>query len=217
MDKVTYDLPEQELLTSTSYKLPILLKVAVTIFCVALVISCVWFTWLYIQQPKTFAPPSEFGVPTIFTMSVVGLLLAWVPWAKLGLRVTKIGGVEFEQVLNTQASEHAEELSFLAEQIEALEDRVRQSDELAEIHELLQGNELRALLLRFLEHFSPTAFSPRRIRAWGAKQPGFEALKRYDFQNIRVTLQKMQTENLVSTAISKQGSTLYRLARPSKE
>jgi len=210
MEKKEYDLPEQELSTSNAFRLPTLLQVAVTLSCVAMISLCVWFTWQYIEQPKVFAPPSDFGVPTILTISITGLILVWVPWAKLGLRVTKIGGVEFEQVLNTQASEHAEELSYLAEQIEALEDRVRQSDEVAEMHEMLQGNDLRDLLLGFLRNYSPTAFSPRRIRVWGSKQPGFDALNRYDFQNIRTTLQKMQTESLVSTAISKQGSTLYR-------
>ncbi|WP_417566620.1 hypothetical protein [Marinobacter sp.] len=211
IERKEYDSPEQELSTTTPFRLPFLLKVSVTGCCVAMVSLCVWFTWLYIEKPSAFAPPVDFGVPTLLTISMTGLILVWIPWSKLGLKITKIGGVEFQQVLSTQASEHAEELSYLAEQIEALEDRVRQGDELAEIHEMLQGNELRDLLLKFLKHFAPTAFSPRRIRAWGSKQPGFEALGRYDFQNIRATLQKMQTENLVSTAISKQGSTLYRL------
>jgi hypothetical protein len=211
MKKGEYDSPEQELSVSNPFRLPILLKVTVTLISISMITLCVWFTWIYIEQPKAFAPPSDFGVPTILAISITGLIVVWVPWAKLGLRITKIGGVEFEQVLNTQASEHAEELSYLAEQIESLEDRVRQNDEVAEMHEMLQGNDLQDLLLRFLRHYSPTAFSPRRIRIWGSKQPGFEALGHYDFQNIRSTLQKMQTDNLVSTAISKQGSTLYKL------
>jgi|GEM_PF-5433521 len=62
-----------------------------------MVILCVWFTWLYIDQPKAFAPPTDFGVPILLI---------------------------------------TEELKYLAEQTEALEDRVRQNDELAEIPEI---------------------------------------------------------------------------------
>ena len=64
---------------------------------ISMVILCVWFTWLYIDQPKAFAPPTDFGVPILLI---------------------------------------TEELKYLAEQTEALEDRVRQNDELAEIPEI---------------------------------------------------------------------------------
>jgi hypothetical protein len=71
--------------------------------------------------------------------------------------------------------------------------------------------ELRNLLLEFLTKYKEWSFSPSRIRAWGSKQQGFSALSKFEHPFIRGTLQKMVSENILETRISKKGNTLYRV------
>lgn len=213
--EVNFEKPEEELDTTTSsFDIPGWLKWSVTAVGAVLVIFTVVYTWKYLGAPNELASPKELGLSGIFLFSVSALFLVWVPWAKLGIRISKIGGIEFKEIVQEQASEHAEELSYLEDRIESLEAQIRKSDEMVGFVENFKEPELRKLLLEFLTKYKEWAFSPSRIRAWGSKQQGFSTLSSYEHPFIRSTLQKMVSENILETRISKKGNTLYRVPMP---
>ncbi|EKO3965203.1 hypothetical protein KW482_03530 [Vibrio fluvialis] len=213
--EVNFEKPEEELETTTSsFDIPGWLKWSVTVVGAVLVIFTVVYTRKYLGAPKELASPKELGLSGIFLFSVSALFLVWVPWAKLGIRISKIGGIEFKEIVQEQASEHAEELSYLEDRIESLEAQIRKSDEMVSFVENFKEPDLRKLLLEFLTKYKEWAFSPSRIRAWGSKQQGFSALSSYEHPFIRSTLQKMVSENILETRISKKGNTLYRVPMP---
>ena len=135
----------------------------------------------------------------------------WIPWSRLGIRITKIGGVEFKDIVQEQASEHAEDQSYLEDRIEFLEAHIRKVEDVSVFTENFQEPELRKQLLTFLTKYNEWAFSPSRIRAWGSQQQGYSAFANYEHPLIRSTLQKMVSENIIETRISKRGNTLYRI------
>ena len=213
--EINYEKPEEELdTTSSSFDLPLWLKCVVTVVSGTLIIFTAVYTWKYVGAPKELASPKELGLSGVILFSVSALFLTWIPWSKLGIRISKIGGIEFKEIVQEQASEHAEELSYLEDRIEVLEAQIRKSDDMVGFVESFKEPELRNLLLDFLIKCKKWAFSPSRIRAWGSKQQGFSALSSYESHFIRSTLQKMVSENSLETRISKKGNTLYRAPMP---
>lgn len=210
-----YEKPEEELESSSnSFDIPCWLRWAVSFLSIALIIFCSIYTYEYVGSPKEYASPKDLGLSGLFIFSISALFLVWIPWSRLGIRISKIGGIEFKEIVQEQASEHAEELSYLEDRIESLEAQIRKVDEMAEFTESFQEPELRNLLMGFLTKYKKWAFSPSRIRAWGSQQQGFSSLANYEHPFIRSTLQKMVSENLLETRISKKGNTLYRVPLP---
>ena len=210
-----YEKPEEELgASSDGFDIPGWLRGAISISGLALVGFCTIYTTKYIGAPEDYTSPNELGLSSIFLFSITALFLVWIPWSKLGIRISKIGGIEFKEIVQEQASEHAEEISYLEDRVELLEAHIRRVDNVTEFKESFQEPELRKLLMDFLTKYKDWAFSPSRIRVWGSKQQGFYALSEYDHPFIRSTLQKMVSENLLETRISKKGNTLYRVPMP---
>jgi hypothetical protein len=213
--EMNYEKPEEELdVASNSFQIPRWLQFAVSFVCVALIIFIAFYTWTYLEAPQNISSPKELGLNGILLFSVSALFFVWIPWSSLGIRISKIGGIEFKEIVQVQASEHAEDLSYLKGRIEALESQVRKSDEMIGFVESFKEPELRALLLKFLTKYKEWALSPSRISTWGAKLQGFSALSSYEHPFIRSTLQKMVSENVLETRISKMGNTLYRVQMP---
>ena len=209
-----YEKPEEELVSSSSpFEIPISIKVAISIISIILIIVYGLLVLKYVYDPKTFASPSDLDLTSIFLFSITALIIVWIPWQRLGIRITKIGGIEFGKVVAEQASEHAEELSYLQNRIEALESGLRSTNEMADIQEIIREPELRNLLVEFLTKYNTWAFSPSRIKVWGVQQQGFSALSNYEYPFIRSTLQKLVSENVLETRISKKGNTLYRVSK----
>jgi hypothetical protein len=213
--ETNYEKPEEELSsTSSNFDIPNWLKLVVSVFCILLVIFCIAYTLSYLGDPKVYVSPKDLGLSGIFLFSVSALFLVWIPWSKLGIRISKIGGIEFKEIVQGQASEHAEELSYLESRIESLEDQARKDNGMIGVKEGFQEPELRKLLLEFLSKYDKWAFSPSRIRVWGSKQQGFSSFDQYEYPIIRRILQRMVAENVVETRISKNGNTLYRINLP---
>ena len=132
------------------------------------------------------------------------------------MKIKKIGPIEFEQVLSTQAREHAVELHELHERIEAVAEAQQRpsgkSGNLAGLPSLSrnQMEELERILKRFFSSYA-YAFSPSRIVVWGSQQPGFQQLAQHQVQDIRRALQAMVAEGALETTVSTRGNTLYRL------
>ena len=210
-----FEKPEEELESSTNpFQIPGVLKWVVTIVSLFLVVFCMYYFCKYLGAPSVYASPSNLGLTSIFLSSVTAMFIVWMPWQKLGIRITKIGGIEFKEIVEEQASEHAEEISYLQDRVEALEASFRRSNELVDFIESSNEPQLRNLLMEFLTKYKEWAFSPSRIRAWGSQQQGFSALSNYEHPFIRSTLQKMVSEGLLETRLSKKGNTLFRVPIP---
>ncbi|WP_104401808.1 hypothetical protein [Vibrio penaeicida] len=210
-----FEKPEDEVgAISTGFEIPKWIKIAASVVSISLIIVCVMCFWEYLKAPQEFASPKDLGLSGIFMFSISALFVVWVPWAKIGVRISKIGGVEFTDIVQGQASEHAEELSYLEDRIEYLEAKVKENDELAVLMDPPREIVLKELLLKFLQQYSEWAFSPARIRVWGSKQQGFSSLASYEHPLIRSSLQKLVSEGKLETRVSKKGHTLYRIPLP---
>ena len=210
--ELNFEEPEEELESPTSpLTIPFGLKLSLSAISIILLFFCLYIIFEFVNSPNTAASPNEIGITPIFIFSITILVAIWVPWQQLGVRITKIGGIEFQKIVAVQASEHAEELSYLQDRIEVLEKHVHRLDETTELLDYFAEPTLRELLLKFLTKYNKWAFSPTRIRSWGSKQQGFSELANHDYHFIRMTLQKMVSEGILETRISKKGNTLYRV------
>ncbi|MBA6357499.1 MULTISPECIES: hypothetical protein [unclassified Colwellia] len=204
---------DEELGSSTSiFSISTPMKLFLSFISLSVIIGCISFVLFYISDPKSYPSPKELGLSGVFLFFVTSLILIWIPWDKLGLRITKIGGIEFKEIVAEQASENAEEFSYLEERIEYLETKLHSMDDLAQFHESFERPELRDLLLEFLTKYNKWSFSPSRIKSWGTRQQGFSKLSSFEHRLIRSTLQSMVAENLLETRISNKGNTLYRVS-----
>lgn len=207
-----FEYPEEELdAASQPFQFPYFIKICTTVLATAVISLCGLFIYRYLDSPGTFASPSDLGLNSLFLFSISALFIVWMPWSTLGLRITKIGGIEFKEIVAGQASEHAEEISYLQDRIETLEAKVRSLHGITEFLESFEEPKLRKLLIDFLTKYKDWSFSPSRIRAWGSQQKGFAELANYEHPFVRSTLQKMVSDGLLETRISKKGSTLYRV------
>lgn len=205
---------EEELSESSkSFEIPYWLRILSGIISISLFISCLILYAKYIANPENSASPDSLGLSAVLIFSLSFLFFVAFPWRKFGIRIKKIGAIEFEEIVSTQATEHAEEMSYLQDRIDSLEASLRRLDDTTQIQESFQEHGLKELLLDFLEKFDRWAFSPSRIKVWGSKQEGFDSFKNYPHPFIRNTLQKLVAEGKLETRISKKGNTLYRISR----
>ena len=205
-----YQMPEEEL---SSYELPNWAKTLVSlILLVPIIVSIILFSQ-HIEAPKLAASPKDLGLTPLIIFAMSGLVILWTPWKKLGIRVTKIGGLEFEKIVQEQANEHVEEQNDLNKRIEFLENHIQNQDATLVFTDRAREPELREMLKNFLTEYSTWAFSPARIKAWGAMQKGYENLTQFESPLIRNTLQKMVSDGELVTRVSKKGNTLYRIPK----
>ncbi len=115
--------------------LPRWVQVVIGLSAAAVLCVSVFLMWKYIGDPKSYASPKELQLSNLLIFSLSVLLFILVPWGKLGIRIRKIGSVEFDRVVSGQAREHAEEFAELRARIEELEGKVRGMDEVATISE----------------------------------------------------------------------------------
>lgn len=206
-----FEKPDEELELSSGYlQIPTTVKWGCTAISLLLIGFYIFSYFTYVESPQNMASPSELGLAPIFLFALAMLGIVHIPWADMGVRISKIGGIEFKEIVEGQALEHATDISQLEERIEFLENAIRESDEMKSVGELFSEPAVKKLLLSFLERYHQWAFSPSRIRAWGSKQQGFSDLAKYDIPFLRSTLQKMVAEGTIETRVSKKGNTLFR-------
>jgi hypothetical protein len=194
-----------------AFDIPVWFRWAASIVAFALIVLPTIVIVRYSITPERFVSPTDLGLTPLILAGAAILLAALAPWKALGLRIRKIGPLELEQVVTTQATEHAEEFTELRARIEELETKARRADEISPITEHLEDVELYPLLTKFLEEFRPTPFSPIRIRDWGSRQPGYEKLAHFKQGAIRRVLQKLVTEGKAATRLGRLGNTLYKV------
>jgi hypothetical protein len=194
-----------------SFEIPKWLRVSVSILLGIILLSCLLIYGLAIFG-CTSLEPSKLGLSNLIIFCILGLCAFLIPWHDYGLKLRKFGPFEFEQILTTQAKEHANEVGELRDRIKLLEERPNVDRATSIQSSPLQtgNNKLHTLLLKFLEYYSVWAFSPSRIVSWGADQKGYEALGDYKSNVVRRELQGMVADGYIETRISKKGNTLYR-------
>jgi len=171
----------------------------------------VWQYLLYVHCPINGKSPSNLGLPTLFVFSASGLFLLLIPLKKLGLRIKKMGPLEFEQIVETQASEHAKDISEIEERFDYIENNINGFSAISQVDVTSHVKEIHDLLINFLSTNNRKSFSPLRIRKWGSKQTGFEKLKDFDLNIIRKTLRKLVAKGALQIKVSEKGNTLYQI------
>lgn len=235
--------------------LPSWLRLIVASLVLVAIGGCLWIIVRYVMHPEYAAAPDKLGLSSILIFLVLLFVLLVIPFEKFNLQIKKIGPLEFEKVIQTQATERAEELAEVRESISRLEQRFALqlqtstrmgsdrmgsdrmgsdvmvvdrmgsdrlvvdrmgsdrmgSDRTVEL-ESVDSNDLKGLLISFLNKHRKWAFSPSRIEHWGTAQAGFAALRMYSSAEIRNALQALVRDGVVKTSVSKKGNTLYKIS-----
>ena len=159
--ETNFECPEDELgAASKAFRIPFIWKLLVSVGAIGLISFCALYVSNYLNSPSVYASPSDLDLSSIFLFAVSAFFIAWMPWHVLGVRITKIGGIEFKEIVAEQASEHAEEISYLQDRIEVLEVNFRQLNGITGITESFKEPNLRKLLMNFLTKYKEWAFSP---------------------------------------------------------
>ena len=174
---------------------------------------CLTYTALYILYSEQLASPKEIGVTSLMAFSFIGFFLFLIPWENMGLRIKKIGNIEFVEVVKEQSKEHEQDMVLIEQRLSELEDKVRKNDSLDELIENAATPQLEVALLSFLSKNSSTAYSPSRIRYECENLPEYSNISGEEVQFIRRTLRKLVSEEKLSTTVSAKGNTLYRIAK----
>jgi hypothetical protein len=207
MDEVPLSDREQE------SSVPAWFRWAMAVIACAMILPAVVYLIRFTISPALLVSPKELNLDKIALFGVLILLLAIAPWDRLGLRIKKVGWLEFDRISRGQATESAVELTEIRTRLDEVESRVRSQDTVATIAEHFGELEVIPLLVRFLTEHQPRAFSPMRVRDWGARQSGFERLGKVSLSEMRRMLQKLVADGMASTAVSRMGNTLYRSPR----
>lgn len=203
---------DEPLAPDTEARIPRWYRVVAIAVGLALLLPPLAYMVRYSLKPSGFASPSTLGLGQLILAGAFILLAAITPWSSLGLRIRKVGILEFDRVIRTQASEHAEELTEIRERLSELEHTARGMDETSGISDHLEDLDLRPLLVSFLKQYRPRAFSPLRIQRWGALQPGYTKFGTSGVGAIRRVLQRLVSEGYITTSVSTLGNTLYRIS-----
>lgn len=213
---IEYENPEKEVLEK--FNIPLGVKYCVTLIATLILAVSGYAIINYIFGGASTKGPNQIGASGLIIFSLSSLAIVWIPWRELG--ISKIGGLEFRDIVEGQASEHAEEIAYLQERIEILESQISgvESGSLAikETTDFVQDDKLDELLLDFLGKHARWSFSPSRILAWGSNREGFESLSKYNKYEIRYELQKLVMQNKLVTRVSQKGNTLYTVPKDSE-
>jgi hypothetical protein len=165
------------------------------------------YSYLICVNPK-YLDPEKYGLSTLLIFMISLLLLVNLPWKKLGLRPkgAYFEFIELDEKVQGQAKNVSKEIADLQTKIDEVEKRTGVSKATNDV-------ELQQLLIRFLERYKIWAFSPLRIKNWGADQPGYDSFNKYDLDDIKSELRRLLSKNMVVTSISKKGNTLYRFKK----
>jgi len=193
---------------------PIIRWILISFFGI-LIALIIWRYWCYIRNPLDTASPDKLGLPALFVFSGLSFLFFLVPWEKLGLRVKKFGFLEFENIIETQATEYTEAFSEIEERINYLENCLENQtkvNSLKEYHEFQQAPILKELLVDFFTQNDHLEYSPVQILNLISQQPGFQKSQMPNPTPalIRRVLRKLVVDRVLEIKISKTGQTLYR-------
>jgi hypothetical protein len=194
------------------FEIPMWFRALSSLVALCLIFLPTAFIVLYARFPSQYESPNSLGLVPLILAGTAILLFSLAPWKAFGMRIRKVGFLEFERVMSGQASEMAIELTELRARVDELETKVHGQDSVGPITDHFEAIELSPLLIKFLKEFQPTAFSPLRIRDWGGRKPGYEKLLNTNLGSLRRRLRQLVASGQATTTISRTGNTLYRSA-----
>ena len=80
--------------------LPSWVRCVLALSAIAVLGAAIALMWAYIQDPENSASPQALQLGNLVLGAFAVLILALVPWHKLGLRIRKIGAIEFDRVVS---------------------------------------------------------------------------------------------------------------------
>jgi hypothetical protein len=200
--------------------IPKTLQVGLGVILVVFILAALaWLVRYAYLHPET--NPTHLRLHEAIVFAIALLVLIVFPWNKLGLRVKKVGWLEFERVVSVQKKEHAQGLVLLDKRFAELEQRFQGrasgqnsgASNPAQVQIGRAGEELQELLLSFLRKYPSYYFNAPRIRNWGSQQPGFRQLEKYSTILITQELHRLLGRGQITTKISRRsGTTLYKIA-----
>jgi hypothetical protein len=203
---------EEEILSASKIVgIPLIVRILACLVSAFFIILSAWLILGHAFEPTKYPSPKDLQLNTLIIFNLTLFFIAIIPLERMGIRIRKIGQIEFEQIINVQAREHAEELTEIRAQIDELQKGLSNVDGVGKMLFEMSSPEFRPLVLNFLTQFQPAAYSPVKIRNWGAQQPGFERLGTISLGNLRAILQSLLVEGKVMTRVSKLGNTLYKI------
>jgi hypothetical protein len=155
--------------------------------------------------------PSKMEIVYLLVGFGIAFGICNLEWEKFQFRITKIGPVEFHNIVSAQAEERDAALNEVGQHIKKLEKQIRESALKANIPapEMKSSSEdLKKELAEFLMANSHAAYSPLRIR-----NMQHDKFAEYEVADIHRALREMVAEGTVTTRVSQKGNTLYRMAR----
>lgn len=185
----------------------------VVLFFLGVIVFVIIRYFIFIYNPQS-AAPSALGLPTMFVFSSFVVLFFAIPLEKWGVRLTKIGPIEFEKIIQTQASETSEVVTEIESRIDLLESFAL--DSYGDVNALTlswKEPEVRDEVLGFLKN-NEGFFSPLRIKHLSRKQ-GCKTLQGVEVSIIKRALRGLLNEGVVDSTVSQRGNTIYRLKRNS--
>jgi hypothetical protein len=180
------------------------LLAAVMVFVMVLIV---------IYSQRSDFKPSEYGLGTVLTFCLAGLVVLLVPWNKLGLTITEIGGIKVaEKMIKVQTHEQNKDVVELRDKILAIENQLStmKSGTAPASKPPSLNDPLADLIKQFLLKYKHSFFNAARIVGWGSKQPGFGEFSHYKVDQIDDMLRRLNAENQVRLKLStKTGHKLY--------
>ena len=93
MDKVVMDSTEHEDelgAISTQFQIPMWVKLLTSFIGLTLLGFCVGYIWFFLNSEPRLPSPKDLSITSLFIFSISSLIIVWVPWANLGVKITKI-------------------------------------------------------------------------------------------------------------------------------
>jgi len=199
------------------------LQIVVASILIAVVfLSLAWLVRYAYMNPTV--TPTQLRVHEVIVFAVALLVLVLMPWHRLGLRIKKVGWVEFERIVTVQKKEHAETIASLVDRLSALEamlpreagvspDPADATHGITPVQTGEANRQLRDLILTFLKSRPAHYFNAARIRSLARGDERFGTLSDHPSVLLNQELQRLLAAGLVRTRISRRsGDTLYRIA-----
>jgi hypothetical protein len=83
---------------------------------------CCIYLYCYSQRPDEYTLiPSMLGVNNLIVLSAFTFLFFKVRWAKIGVKVSKLGPMEFSHIIDGQSKKHSKDIAAIEERLKELE------------------------------------------------------------------------------------------------
>lgn len=167
----------------------------------------VCFAFNYEQMPA----PVELGIPYFLVLSAVCALLINVNHERLSSIFTKIGPVEFREMLEEQTTETNEVILGIEQRFKYIEHSLIENDDPAGWQHIFSHDRISKLIINYLNFSNNKPISALRLQRVASKQDGYGELGTTNSLALRTTLSEMVRSGTLTTSLSARGNRLYQL------